>query len=208
MTKAEVLTIVKTLTHDQADSVTIDGYFDQLIDDLGRRTFDVLTDMEVIPLVNGQEEYTLPANAVVEHAIFLDDRELRHTYVQQLEAMDMNWRDHIGKPWAYSKDEQTARTFRVYPIPNFDSTAADYSEGEPLGRGFPSDALTIFYASRATTELPTWLILPLVLQILAWEFARPSQHQSQAFADFAGQMAALTFQMIGVDWSIAGGQPK
>jgi hypothetical protein len=200
MTKLEILQIVKTLTQDQADNVTISGYFDQLLDDLGRLTSDIMTELEVIPLIAEQEEYTLPANAVCEHAIFLDDRELLHTTVHHLESRNMNWRDHRGKPWAYTKDEQTARTFRVYPIPNFSSTATDWSEGEPLGRGFPSDALTIFYSSRANDKIPSWLVLPLVFQILSWEFARPSQHQSQAFSDFAAQLAGMTFEMIGVKW--------
>ena len=200
MTKAEILLLVKNLTQDQADSVTIDDYFNQVLDDLGRVSDDTMTEMEVIPLTEGTEEYTLPDNAVIERAIFFDNHELRHTTVKQLEARSKSWRAHRGRPWAYSKDEQTARVFRVYPIPDFSSTATDWSEGEPLGRGFPSDALTIFYSSRRNDKIPTWLVLPLVTQILAYEFARPSGHQAEAFAQLCQQLTTVFFKFLDVDW--------
>jgi hypothetical protein len=198
MTKLEVLQLVKDLTQQQADDVTIDGYFDQLLDDLGRTNADLMTEMESIPLVADQYEYTLPDRAICEHAIFFADRELRYTTVQQLEARSSSWRDHVGKPWAYTKDEQTARTFRLYPIPAASSSTSTSFNDIPLGMYLPSDALVIVYSSRDNTNIPSWLVLPIAYQIQAWEFARPSNHQSESLAALAQELSNLLFSMLGV----------
>lgn len=199
-TKAQILTLISTLTQGQADSVTIDLYFDTLLDDLGRLPDPPFVEAEIVPLVADTEEYALPSNAVREIAIFCDDHEVRHTFVQQLEARDRMWRDHKGTPIAYSKDESTARTIRVYPIPNY-SSVITWDHGEPIGLDYPTDALLVLYATRANDKIPDWAVLPICYQILSWEFQRPSKHQSQAFADTCSQMAQALFQMIDIKYS-------
>ncbi len=198
MTKAEILTLVQDLTQSQADSVTISSYFDQVLDDLGRILAPPLIEAEIIPLVAETNEYSFPDNAICEQAIIFNGRELRLTSTQQLSAYSASWQDHKGSPWAYTKDDSTARTFRLYPAPHATSGTEDGSPSFPLGPFIPSNSLLIFYSSRKSSNIPTWLVFPIVYQILAWEFARPSKHQSEAFASLCQELSDLFFSLLGI----------
>lgn len=198
MTKAEIITFIQDLTQSQADSVTLSGYFDQLLDDLGRIPNPPLIELEVIAAVLGTTEYTLPDNAICELAVFYDDRELSRTTAQQLEARSLSWRDHSGKPWAYIKDDSTARTIKLYPAISAAHFIATNTPGIPMGTGIPSNPITIIYASRANDKIPNYLALPITLQILSWEFARPSKHQSESFASLCQELSDLLFSLLGI----------
>jgi hypothetical protein len=48
-------------------------------------------------------------------------------------------------------------------------------------------------------------VLPMCLQIMAWEFQRPAPHQSIPFSQACQQLATLFFQFLNIDFS---GVPK
>lgn len=201
MTKAEILQIVYTISSNKADPVTCERYFDELLDQLGRHS-SILTKVETAPVVKNTAEYDLPSDCVVETAILFDSRQLSKTDVQQLEAYDINWKQKVGKPICYTKDELTARRIRLYPIPDVSTGPYDYTYGEPLGLSFPPYSLTYIFNSRTNTNIPNNLVLALTFQILCWEFARPSKQQSLAFSKICSQLAVILFHMAGIKWVV------
>jgi hypothetical protein len=203
MTKTEILQLVTDISAGKADPVTIDFYFDQLIDDLGRHSQE-LTAIELATATKGTAEYVLPDNCIVEQAVLFDDRQLIKTETNHLEAVSPSWRSHIGKPYAYTKDELTARSIRLYPIPDVTTGPITWDHGEPIGLDFPPNSITYIFSSRDASNIPYHLVLAIVFQILAWNFARPSKYKSSAFSQLCQQLAGLFFKLSGISWSSVG----
>lgn len=196
MTKSEILQIVYDISANKADPITCDRYYDELIDHLGRQCQE-LTKIETIPVIKNTSTYSLPSDCIVEFTVLFDGRQLSKTTIQQLEAFDINWNQKIGKPIAYTKDELTARTIRLYPIPDVSTGPYDYTYGEPIGLSFPPYSLTFIFSAR-NDKVPYHLALALVFQILSWEFARPSKHQSLSFSKACGQLSGILFNLTGI----------
>ena len=207
MTKPQILQLVLDISNNKADPLTVDTYFDQIIDDLGRHC-DELTVIESDTTTANNGIYSMPDDCVVEQAVIYDDRQLQKTEIAQLEAWNSSWRVVRGKPYAYTKDEQTARSIRLFPIPKESSEASSMSYGEPEGVDFPINSLTWIFTSRDTKDIPPHLVLGIVFQILAWEFVRPCKHQSAQYSALCQKLSSVFFSITGISWQQVGAKAQ
>jgi hypothetical protein len=123
---------------------------------------------------------------------------LSFSELKDLEAYDDDWRTLSGNPWAYTTDEPTARSFDLVPTPDVDSSDFSFPNGAPFGEDFPTNAGTIIYSERRTTDLPEWIGVYIAFKILEREFARPSAHQDLKFSGTCAEFAEILWKFGGL----------
>jgi hypothetical protein len=194
--KVDVLALAQILCANQADILTLIGYYSDAMADLARSFMFVET--RLLPLVPGQASVEPPAPTVWVHAVCYDDRDLAETPLLDLEVLSPQWRDKRGTPFAYTQEDETTATFRMIPVPTVPSKAFSFIHGEPLGIDFPAYVAAVFL-SEAREDVPRWLDLPIAFGLLAREFGRDSDHMDLAFAGACRQFGQLLLGTVLVD---------
>lgn len=194
MSKTTVLTLVSDLTLGAASDTTITGrYYDRVVEDLAR--FPWLTTMSLIPVTANTSQYTLETAQAKIIAIFYDGRQLSRLTRTQVEGLNRYWRNEYGTPHSYVVDDEANKTFALYPIPTLDSKAQSFPHSQPFGQDFPAYTLLVIHTG-TRTDVPTWLELPVALEVAAREMERESNHRDLEWASRARQLSQLLFQLV------------
>lgn len=194
--KADVIALAQILCADQADALTLDGYYDDAMTSVARAGLFVET--LLIPLASDQATVEPPAATVHVVAVCYDNRDLASTDLIDLESISPQWRDMIGTPYGYTQEDETTATFRMFPIPQIPSKAFSFIHGEPMGIDFPAYAVAVFLA-QAVEDVPRWMDLPLAFGLLAREFGRDSAHMDANFASACAEFGKMLLGTVTVD---------
>ena len=100
MDKDGVIDLAEYIAQVSLDADTIDIYFMDVLEEIGRRFGTPLLDIELFEITNGTATYSMPADAVSIQALFHNDRMLSQGDLKDLEAYDDEWRTLSGDPWA------------------------------------------------------------------------------------------------------------
>lgn len=196
MTKAEVITLVEDIARVTVDGDTIDRYYADVLEEIGKWVNAPLLNVEIVEITSGTAAYGYPTNAVAIIALFHTDRHLSKTSLIELEGYSSTWRDDTGDPWAYTEDEQAKRTYLLYPEP--DDTSGAMFGWNLMGADMPSDAGVVVFSERREGDIPDWIGLYITFEILARDFAKPSEYQDKAFAELCGGVAQAARQIGGL----------
>lgn len=198
MTKAEIIALAENIGRVSIDADTIDVYFTDTLEEIGRFPKPPLVNVELQEVTSGTAEHAYPDDAVLPLHIFHGERHLSPETVANLEAYEDGWRALTGDPFAWTRDEKTTRTFELVPEPDSDSGDFAFIHGMPYGEDFPDDALTIIFSERRTTDIPDWIALYIALRILSREFTRPSDHQDTEFAVACDKVSQIFWRVAGL----------
>lgn len=195
MSRADALQLVQDISLSQADPVLASHYYDEVLNSLGE--LDLITALELVEIDADDPIVDLPSQAVRLIGVFYNDSFLNRASVQEVEAFAGNasWQSLKREPKAYVSERESERSFRLFPKPVEPSAAFDFAFGQPLGHDFPLNAAVVVITERRD-DLPGWLELPIVFEILAKEYERESDHQDKAFADICREAASLFFLMV------------
>lgn len=106
------------------------------------------------------------------------------------------WRDHRGAiPEAVIREDDSFRSYRLYPIPSQTSAAWIPVMGEPLGEDLPPGALLVVHTERRE-DFPAEYDLLLALRIVALELATESEHADPKAAAVAGKLAETVGRLL------------
>lgn len=179
MAKADVLTLVTSLSLGQDNATETAIFYDEIIREMG--FLDVLTSTETIPIVSGVSVYTVAADTIRS----IEFHSGNYGFLTKTDGKGLGsifgaeWRNRVGSPIAVSMDEEDDDAFRLVPIPD------------------ATDTLTIIRTDRRD-DVPVWLELPLAFEILSREFSRESDHQDIDFSTATRAISNLLFIMVGV----------
>ena len=196
MTKAEIITLVEDIARVDIDADTVDRYYADVLEEIGKWMDAPLLNVEIVEITSGTASYGYPTDAVAIVALFHTDRHLSRTSLIELEGYSSTWRDDTGDPWAFTEDEQVKRTYRMYPEP--DDTSGAMFGWNLMGADMPSDAGVVVFSERREEDIPDWIGLYVVFEVLRRDFARPSGYQDKAFAGLCGGIAKATRQIGGL----------
>jgi hypothetical protein len=176
-------------------------YYDEVINEIASHEWSPLTGADQIRCYSGQAVYDLPADCRYIHAIFYDYTHLARTDRLGLEAWRGLWRFEGAyysdfTPTAWTTDREEDRTVRIFPTPL--TNGAALSTPREWGEAFPREDLSVIYSQYRTTNIGAYLVLYLVFRILAFEFARLSDHQDLPFSQLALEVAAIIGDLIGI----------
>ena len=182
MTRADILTLVSTLSLGRHDATEAATYIVEELERLSKEA-EVIVDTDATEnTVAGTAVYTYSAVMGRFVALFYSTRILPLTPVNHLESK-ASWQADSGTPLCYIREEEDSKTYRLYPKP---SGAA---------------ALTKVF-TRITdsddNDVPDWLGLPIALSVCWREFVRPSNHQDVEWGMLCGQVAQYLYRLIGV----------
>ena len=186
MPQAGVLSLVDAIGHLDDTSTRLRFYQDAVYD-LGRRGW-LTGDDSAQRLTSGTATYA-PASgdAIDVLGVLYGDRCLPEASVTELLVADRDWRDRRGDPVAYTFEDETTNTFRLYPAPAFVPSSQATDD--------PNRLFVLVTETRA--NVPAYVEWPLVFDILAREMAYPSTHQDLAFAALCQQIADVFYRMLG-----------
>jgi hypothetical protein len=182
MTRANVVTLTNLIAHGSGDSDLMPDAYDGALDRLARSAAPFV-DTEAFTPTDGTAEYSYPSTAVALLGVFHGAKQLPQASSKELEAYDEDWRGaDEGTPVVFSFYERDADKVLLFPTP--DTTA--------------SDGGTFLFSENRTTDIPEWLALPIVFDILAEEFSYPSDHQDKEYAAMCGEMAQILKAFTGI----------
>jgi hypothetical protein len=195
MLKNDVLTLIQDIARDQAEDDTISKYYDEAIVELGKLPDPVLVERELFTVTAATATYDYPAAAIELLHMFRDTDPLLKTTRLALEQRSKAWREDSGTPVSYNLDNETADTFRLYPIPDTTSTALGIGATEPFGDDFPANMGATIHSDSRETGISDMIGLYVAFRVLYKEFHRPSDHQDIEWAMLHKAIAQLLFYM-------------
>lgn len=193
MTRATTLTWVDDLSATQADATLTDDYYDAVVQDVS--AIAIFVEASLVAVTSGTSQYTLPSYAREILSVFYDDTELERTSKRELTDYNSVWSLESGSPVAYGIDDESKRTFVVYPVPDISSAAFAFPFGEPFGRDYPRYALSVVHTD-VRVDYPKWMDLPIAASVLAQEFRRESNHKDVEVAALWKSTSELLLGMI------------
>ena len=187
MAQADVLSLIDAIGHLDDTSTRLRFYQDAVFD-LGRRGW-LTGDDSAQRLTSGTATYTPASGDAIDIlGVLYGDRMLPEVNVTELIIHDRDWRDRRGDPVAYTFEDETTNTFRLYPTPEF----------VPASQGATVDPNRLWiFLTETRANVPAWLEWPLVFDVLQRDLAYPSAHQDLAFSERAGRLAELFYRMVG-----------
>lgn len=194
MSKATVLTLVSDLTLGAADATAAGRYYDRVVETLAR--FPWMTNFSLIPATKGTSQYTLETAQAKVLAVFYDNRQLGKLTLAQVEGINRGWRNEVGTPHSYVVEDESQKSFRLYPTPDLDSKPQSFPNSQPFGIDFPAYTIVVLH-TETRTDVPLWLELPVALEVAAREMERESSHRDVEWASQARAMADALFAMVG-----------
>lgn len=199
MNKSTIIQLVEDIARVTLDPDTIARYYDDALEDVCKFDRPPLVTSEMIEITAGTATYDYPTDAVKIVNAFYDSTQLLPCIISALDAYSDDWRDDSGDPWAFTRDETDKDTYTLYPNPQSSSGAFSFPNAAPMGEDFPDDTVVLIYSQRRDDDIPDWLVFVLVFDILAREFARPSDHQDAEFSDAcrsASQLFLVAARMV------------
>jgi hypothetical protein len=193
MSKSTVLQLIDDIAFGMESASPVGAFYDDLMWDAAR--WGVSTNVVLIPATARFPTYTTPANEARIYGIFYDDVLLSLMTLRQLEAVNAQWRDELGRSRSYISQDEPEHSFTVYPTPNEDSQSFVFLFGSPLGRDFPARALGAIIGERRD-DLPGWLDIPLALSVLGREYERDSEHADPTFAKACRSIGAQLLALV------------
>jgi hypothetical protein len=192
MAKADVLALASLIGGEQVDPTLADRFYHDVVAELGQS--EILVEMSLLPVTPGTGVFALPAGAVRLLGVWYDDEEITVIRRNDVASMDPEWRQARGTPLAYFTEDETIRTFRLYPVPDQASKSFLFL-GEPMGTEFPEYCVVVAHTVAPDT-VPVYFELPIALTILAREFIRESVHRDPVFAALCQTFANALFGVI------------
>ena len=179
MSKATVLTLVTTLSLGQDDAAETAIFYDEIVREIG--FLEVLTGTETIAVSAGTAVYNVAPDTIRS----IEFHSQNSGFLTKADGKGLgslfgaDWRNRTGTPIGVSMDYEDDDSFRLVPSPNTD------------------DTLTLIRTERRD-DVPTWLELPIVFEILSREFSRESDHQDVELSSASRAISNLLFIMTGV----------
>lgn len=194
MTRTQIVTLANSLAHSLGDAATtLPDSFDSILDRLGKTSCPFISTATWSPTA-ATFIYSYPSTAVKLLAVIApiegassNTIDLPLIEYKENEAYDKVWASQSGvsaraTPRVYKHTRKDARTFSTYPIASETQT---------------DEGLLIFSENR-TTDIPVWLALPIVCEMLAEEFAYPSDHQDLEASKLWQQLADILKAFVGI----------
>ena len=184
MTRAQIITLADSLAHGASASTPLQDSFDDVLERLAKTTSPFIN-TETFSPTDGTAEYSYPASAVMLLAVFHGAKQLPIVTGKELEAYDEDWKATAaseGTPIVATYHERDARKVRLFPTP--DTTATNGG--------------TFVFAENRTTDIPVWLALPIIFEMLADDFSYPSSHQDKEMAQVCQDMAEILKGFVGI----------
>jgi hypothetical protein len=198
MTRDEIITLAGNFAMSLQDADTLDIFMDDIFENNAALPQPHFVKAEMFFLTSGTDTYSFDDEMLrIVYAIMFDEL-LSPADEAALDAYAATWQAATGTPVAITQDSITARQYRLYPTPDFDSSPLIPAHGAPWGEDFPDDVLVLIYADDRETDIPTPYAIPLALDATAREFAYPSPHTDIAFAATCSAVAELIYRLIGV----------
>lgn len=193
MSKSSTLALCSTLTLGQTPPSQFSHYYDESIYALGALPY--LFEAARLPVDPLQALFLFPDNFLTALSIWYDNRTLDFMSHAELLALSPTWQDHRGPPVAYTDDNLSLRTFRLYPIPEDPSQPMVSILGGPFGQSYPLfNAVLLGTVFRV--DIPPWMELPLIYSILARDYARESPYQDLTVSSACMQVSQLLMGML------------
>lgn len=190
MAQADVLALVQLLSNGQADSNLALGFYTDAMQDLGKNNWH--TTATPITITAGNALLTLPNTLLNLLVLIYDNDVLSDLSLRELESIRVGWRIGFGRPIAYTREIETAKSLELFPVPDVTAQAIIPVHGLPVGQDYtPGNAIAI-YAENRIDALP-YLTLPIALQILYREYARTSDHTDHEFAKLCKELGDMLF---------------
>lgn len=193
MPKAETIALANALGLNLADPALFDRYYKETIFVYGSTT--IMTDVAIVPSSHTVGQYTVPEEVDNILAVIYDDKILRQEAIFALNYTDPNWRDRLGTPICYVREQETDYNIRLYPRPEIAMRPPSFITGSPMGTDYPGYAIAIFHTEHRE-DVPLKAELPTALNTVALEFERESSHRDLQFATRARQLADLMLRML------------
>lgn len=193
MSKLTVLALIDEFSFGLEGPPQVVGYYDDLMWDAAR--WGVSTIAQLVPTTRGGAEYAMPDTEGKRYMLFYDDIQLSLMSISDLNAVNQDWRDEVGRPDAYVTQEGGDHDIMLYPKPDANSRDFVFLLGSPMGRDFPDRALGVVMGERRD-DLPSWMDVPLALAVLAREYERESDHRDVAFAAACRQMSSTLLALV------------
>ena len=191
MAKADVLSLVTTLSTGLRDATVADDYYDRIVFEHGLRRTS-LTNAAYVAGVVDTLTYTLPTEAIRLIASFYDSRWLYRETNEGVQQFDEHWRSRPGFPVAFTPDTEDVDNIDLVPRPQI--------SGETIGVAtpfttFPRHNVTVVYTANLTDVQP-WEELATAAEILAREFGRESDHQDLDASKAWRGLSQILFEVI------------
>ena len=182
MTKTNITDLVHSFAHSKSDSTTRSESYDDTLYQLALRT-GPFCDTEAFTPTDGTAEYSYPTDAIRLLAVFIDTKHLMGVSSKELETYSSAWRaTSEDTPFVHTFYERDARKTRLFPTPS--TTDADGG--------------TFLFTETRESDIPEWLVLPIMFLILEQELSYPSDHQDKEFAENCALLAKFLRGFCGV----------
>ena len=175
MSKTDVQTLVNLISNGQYDTTLFDGFYQDVMNDLGLANWHTTT--ATISVAAGSDSIALPSTLLNLLMLIYDGDVMSDLSLRELESLDYGWRNAKGRPIAYTRQSETAKSVEIYPTPTLTLNA------------------TSIHSEYRTDCLP-YLDIPIALKILQREYARESDHNDLELAGYAGAMADTLLELM------------
>ena len=198
MTRDDIILLAKDIAKSLHDPDTLDTYTNDIFHELAALPTHHMVEAVIKSLTSGTAEYAFESDMLhIIHAIMHDEL-LSPSDEKSLDAYSDEWQTDTGTPTQYTEDQITARTYKLYPIPNFTSSPLIPTHGAPWGEDWPTNSLALIYADDREDNILPIYSLPISFDALAREFSYPSDHTDEAFAFICQNVSQLFYRFIGV----------
>lgn len=193
MSKSTVLALAATFGNEQGDTNELDKTYDRVVTLLALSPWNIQA--ELVTTTKGTTEYTLDEDVGNILHVFYDDRVLALENIDTVKLFSHNWRDVVGEPFLYLREENNSKVIEIFPKP--DKSAADFAFllGESFGVDYPENAIVTIH-TRKKVDWTDQFDLPLMFEVLAEEFSRESEHKDINFATTCKSFAELIFGVL------------
>ena len=184
LTQDNIVDLANIIAGTTGSTTTMNIYYDEVMRNLGTRFNPPLFESTTFAISSGTASYAWPSTACSVLAIYSSaGREILQANRTELDAYDDGWRASTSTDsyHFYCVEEDTQRSFRLYPIPSTASTG------------------TVIMGVASSADVPDYFSFYVACNILAREFAKPSDHQDKQFAAAAEDVAKLFGMLIGVE---------
>lgn len=153
------------------------------------------------PIAPGDERVTLPDELVHLRCAFYDARQLDEVDQVSLRSQyGYAWRDLIGAPMAFTRDEENDRTIRLVPKPTRPSELPLIPLWSPLGADFAEGAVLVIATENSDLDpsMLDWLDLWVALAVLARSCGEDSPRRDDEMAEAFDGAASGLKALLGV----------
>lgn len=198
MTRDQIISLATELAHSLHDADTLDTYTNDIFHELAMLPSPQMTEAFLGSVTSGTATYSFESDMLRIVYAIMHDELLSPVVEADLEAYSATWTTASGTPTQFTQDMLTARTYLLYPIPNFTSSPLIPTHGEPFGEDYPANSLVLIYADDRETDISSIYALPIAFDALSREFTYPSDHTDLNFAGLSLAISQLFYQLLGV----------